>query len=173
MSYLNDVFRQTADNGYFDFARCQRPDGTIYGSPSGKCKKGKLIGDKDEVPAKRQRANKGMRLTEKIKAMSAADLKKIAKDPRLTERQRGKLEKLIRAKEGSNKPAEKKTVSAAADKGRKTRDLAADVRPATLLNQFSIQENHILILKIISWPRLRNYHMLNLFQNLLMLLLQI
>lgn len=130
MSYLNDVFRQTADEGYFDFARCQRPDGTIYGSPSGKCKKGTLIGDKEETGGKRQRSNRGMRLTEKIKSMSAADLKKVAQDPRLTDRQKSKLEKLIKAKEtSSNKPAQGRVSSAAADKGRKTRDLASDVSP--------------------------------------------
>lgn len=114
MSYLNDVFRQTADEGYFDFARCRRPDGTIYGSPSGVCKKGTLIGDDEDVPqrkSKRARSSsqsssegsKKMQLTAKIKAMSAADLKKVAADPRLSDRQKRKLNRLIKAKEGDEK----------------------------------------------------------------------
>ena len=39
MNYLDEVFKQTADEGYFDFTRCVRRDGTAYGS-SGKCRKG-------------------------------------------------------------------------------------------------------------------------------------
>lgn len=97
----NDFSEQ--GEGYLDFARCQRADGTIYGSP-GRCKQGKEIGAKEDTGGKRQRSNKGMRLTEKIKAMSASDLKKVAKDPRLSDRQRGKLEQLIKAKEGAQKP---------------------------------------------------------------------
>ena len=31
-----------------DFARCQRPDGSVYGT-SGQCRKGKEVGDKDVV----------------------------------------------------------------------------------------------------------------------------
>jgi hypothetical protein len=29
--WLENVFSQTADGGYFDFARCERADGTFYG----------------------------------------------------------------------------------------------------------------------------------------------
>jgi hypothetical protein len=99
-SYLQEIFAQTADGGYFDFARCQRSDGTIYGSPTDTCRKGTKIDD-DEVPAKAKKVadKKKMQLTAKIKAMSAKDLRKVAKDPRLSDRQKRTLNRLIKAKE--------------------------------------------------------------------------
>jgi hypothetical protein len=51
-----------------------------------------------------------MQLTAKIKAMSAADLQKIANDPRLSDRQKRKLNRLIKAKEAE---APKPTTAAA------------------------------------------------------------
>ena len=57
MSYLDDVFKQTADGGYFDFTRCQRPDGTYYGT-SGKCRKGKEAEAKEKAEAKTPKKNK-------------------------------------------------------------------------------------------------------------------
>ena len=104
MGYIDDVFRQTADGGYFDFARCQRDDGTIYASPTDTCRKGKKI-DADSAgnvkkPAK---SSDKMQLTAKIKAMSAADLKKVAADPRLSDRQKKKLNRLIKAKVAEEK----------------------------------------------------------------------
>jgi hypothetical protein len=109
MNYLNEVIRQTADEGYFDFARCRRKDGTIYGSPSGICKKGTLIGDDEDVSDRKSKRvssssqsssgeAKKMQLTAKIKAMSAADLQKVIDDPRLSDRQKRKLNRLIKAK---------------------------------------------------------------------------
>ena len=126
-SYLQEVYSQTADGGYFDFARCQRADGTIYGSP-GKCKKGKEIGAKEETPAKKPSADRKMQLTAKIKAMSAADLKKVAKDPRLSERQRGKLQELIAAKESQ----EKKVTTPAAKVARPVSQKGTDKMAAAL-----------------------------------------
>jgi hypothetical protein len=127
-SYLQEVYSQTADEGYFDFARCQRADGTIYGSP-GKCKKGKEIGAKEEAPAKgAAKPDRNMRLTAKIKAMSAADLKKVATDPRLSERQRGKLQELIAAKEAQ----EKKVTTPAARVARPVSQKGTDKMAAAL-----------------------------------------
>jgi hypothetical protein len=126
-SYLQEVYSQTADEGYFDFARCQRADGTIYGSP-GKCKKGKEIGAKEEAPAQKLSADRKMQLTAKIKAMSAADLKKVAKDPRLSERQRGKLQELIAAKEAQ----EKKVTTPAAKVARPVSQKGTDKMAAAL-----------------------------------------
>ena len=40
-----------------DFARCQRPDGSVYGS-RGQCRKGKEIGAKEETPKKEKKARK-------------------------------------------------------------------------------------------------------------------
>jgi hypothetical protein len=51
MNYLEEVFRQTADGGYFDFARCQRADGSFYGT-SGKCRQGNEVGAKEVQAAK-------------------------------------------------------------------------------------------------------------------------
>jgi hypothetical protein len=57
MSYLDDVYNQTADGSYFDFTRCQRPNGTYYGT-SGKCRKGAEVGAK-ELKRLKQAAAKG------------------------------------------------------------------------------------------------------------------
>lgn len=38
---------------FWDFVRCQRPNGTFYGSPSGRCRKGREVGPKEEAPAER------------------------------------------------------------------------------------------------------------------------
>jgi hypothetical protein len=110
-SYLQEVFSQTADEGYFDFARCQRDDGTIYASPTDTCRKGTKI-DADDVPAKGKKAvgDKKMRISKKIKAMSVDDLKKVASDPRLSDQQKQTLTRLIKAKE---EEAPKPTTAAA------------------------------------------------------------
>lgn len=42
----------------WDFVRCQRPNGTFYGSPSGRCKKGKEVGAKEEKAPKSKKAKK-------------------------------------------------------------------------------------------------------------------
>jgi hypothetical protein len=42
----------------WDFVRCQRPDGTFYGSPSGRCKKGKVVADKEERASKPKKSVK-------------------------------------------------------------------------------------------------------------------
>lgn len=110
MAHLDDVFRQTAAEGYFDFARCQRKDGSIYGSPTGTCRKGTLIGDDDAAKGQKPSAAGAgkMQLTAKIKAMSATDLQKIADDPRLSDRQKNKLQRLIKAKKTSEGTAASK-----------------------------------------------------------------
>jgi hypothetical protein len=41
--YLNEIYKQTADEGYFDYARCERPDGTFYGT-GGRCVLGTKVG---------------------------------------------------------------------------------------------------------------------------------
>lgn len=104
MNYLGEVFEQTADGGYFDFARCQRKNGTIYGSPTGTCRKGTLIPDEVEVKKTPTGGSQKMRLTAKIKAMSSAELQKVVDDPRLSASQRTNISRLIKvrkAEEGS------------------------------------------------------------------------
>lgn len=41
----------------WEFTRCQRPDGSVYGT-SGQCKKGKEVGAKEEVPKKEKGVKK-------------------------------------------------------------------------------------------------------------------
>lgn len=102
--HLNNVYQQTADGGYFDFARCQRKDGTIYASPTDTCRKGKRIdGDAPKGEKAPKSASKKMQLTAKIKAMSAADLEKVAADSRLSDRQKRTLNRLIKAKVAEEK----------------------------------------------------------------------
>jgi len=83
----------------YDFTRCVRKDGTIYGS-RGKCKQGTEIGAKEESQVKGKRGPKagGMRLTEKVKALGAEDLKKVLQDPRVTPKQRAVIEGLLKSK---------------------------------------------------------------------------
>jgi hypothetical protein len=89
----------------YDFTRCVRKDGTIYGS-RGKCKQGTEIGAKEESQVKGKRGPKagGMRLTEKIKGLGAEDLKKVLQDPRVTPKQRAVLEGLLKSKGGVKAP---------------------------------------------------------------------
>jgi len=58
---------------------------------------------KEVAPDKKKRGAKpgGMRVTEKIKALGAEDLKKVLSDPRLNDRQRGQLNKLLSEKSPS------------------------------------------------------------------------
>jgi hypothetical protein len=53
-SYLNEVFRQTADGGYFDYARCERADGTFYGT-GGRCVLGQKVGARQDAPSSGRR----------------------------------------------------------------------------------------------------------------------
>lgn len=127
MSYLDDVFKQTADGGYFDFARCQKPNGQIYGT-RGKCRSGVEIGAKEEVasvPKSAPAAKGATKLggakvgTEKrLLSLSVSQLKQLREDPRLYDYQKKKLDSIIAKKE-----------SEAPDPGRRTRDLASTVSP--------------------------------------------
>jgi hypothetical protein len=72
----------------WDFARCQRPDGSVYGS-RGECKKGTEIGAKEEVAAKPKKTRK-----EKVKELVA----------KATPEQKTKIKKALAAKK-SEEPA--------------------------------------------------------------------
>lgn len=125
MNYLDDVFKQTADGGYFDFARCQKPNGQIYGT-RGKCRSGVEIGAKEEttsVPKAAPAAKGAVKLggakvgTEKrLLSLSVSQLKQLREDPRLYDYQKKKIDSIIAKKE-----------SEAPDPGRRTRDLASAV----------------------------------------------
>jgi hypothetical protein len=84
----------------WDFARCQRADGTFYGT-RGKCRQGDEVGAKEEIP------------TEK--------LEKLKDSPKVTPEQREKIDKIIQERKGY-KPRER-----GEDSGRslvrKTKDL--------------------------------------------------
>jgi len=110
MNYLDEVFRQTADEGYFDFARCQRPNGTFYGT-GGTCRKGDKVGAAEAEPAAKKRGPKkgGMRLTKRVLEMSKGDLQKVLKDPRLNDAQKQRIQDIIAKKpsDPSQTPAAK------------------------------------------------------------------
>jgi hypothetical protein len=69
----------------WDFARCQRADGTFYGT-RGRCRQGDEVGAKEEIP------------TEK--------LEKLKSNPRVTAEQREKIDKIIEERKGY-KPKER------------------------------------------------------------------
>jgi hypothetical protein len=94
-----------AEGEVYDFTRCVRPDGTIYGS-RGKCRQGVEIGAKEVSEATPK--GKLMRVTAKIKAMPVEDLKRVLEDPRINSKQRKGIEKLIAAKNKSSRELEKR-----------------------------------------------------------------
>jgi len=88
MGYLDEVFKQTAGEGYFDFARCQRADGSHYGT-GGTCRKGDKVGAREVTAAP---AEKASRLTQKkIGSLSDEQLKSLIKNPKLLGYQRDRL----------------------------------------------------------------------------------
>lgn len=118
MNYLEEVFRQTADEGYFDFARCQRADGTFYGT-SGKCRSGDHVGAREVQAAKRAKAATGTQKPAKLGgakvgsekrllSLSVSQLKQLREDSRLYDYQKKKIDSIIAKKGGeSAKPAQK------------------------------------------------------------------
>ena len=84
LKYSESAEDQVAFEEAYDFARCQRPDGSFYGT-SGQCRKGKESGAK-EAPAKKARPPKGSP-AEKAKAW--AD-KQVAKDKKPTPAEKAK-----------------------------------------------------------------------------------
>jgi hypothetical protein len=96
MGYLNDVFKQTADGGYFDFARCQRADGTFYGT-AGRCKLGSEVGGVKVGTEK------------KLMGLTVDQLEKLAEDKRLYKYQRDKIKAVLDKKLAGAKQPDKKT----------------------------------------------------------------
>jgi hypothetical protein len=86
----------------WDFTRCQRPDGTIYGT-SGKCKKGSEIGAKEKPEAKPKKAKSPPKdkVEDKLSKLKPEQLKKLAEDPRLSPKQKSKVEKMAKGSEES------------------------------------------------------------------------
>jgi len=127
MSYLGEVFKQTANGGYFDFTRCQKSNGQIYGT-RGKCRSGTEIGAKEEAasapkaaPAAQKPAKLGgakVGSEKRLMALPVSQLQQLRADPRLYDYQKKKIDDVI-AKKGGEAP----------DPGRKARDLAADASP--------------------------------------------
>ena len=125
MSYLDDVFKQTADGGYFDFARCQRADGSFYGT-GGTCRSGDKVGAREVDPSKKSAAPVkaakaklgGVKVgTEKaLMALTSSQLKQLREDPRLYDYQKAKIDAVIAKKGGdaasSVKPSAKPASSA-------------------------------------------------------------
>jgi len=101
MSYLDEVFKQTADEGYFDFSRCQRADGSHYGT-GGTCRKGDKVGAREVTAAP---AEKASRLTQKkIGSLSDEQLKSLIKNPKLLGYQRDRLNQELDRRSSSDSP---------------------------------------------------------------------
>jgi len=95
---LDVFFSETANEGYMDFARCQRADGSVYGT-SGQCRQGKEVGAKEEKPKAKKSAaateqkqeEKGYKPKEREKRQGLKGLK----DRLLGGRGRGGLDSLV------------------------------------------------------------------------------
>jgi len=101
MGYLDEVFKQTAGEGYFDFARCQRADGSHYGT-GGTCRKGDKVGAREVTAAP---AEKASRLTQKkIGSLSDEQLKSLIKNPKLLGYQRDRLNQELDKRSSGDSP---------------------------------------------------------------------
>jgi hypothetical protein len=109
----------------WDFTRCQRPNGTFYGT-RGKCKSGDEVGAK-ELPAPKAKKAAAKKTTAKpamnAKAKAALDkatpeqLEKLKSNPKVTPAQKKVLDKAIAEKtEKAKKPESKKAAAAKPDK---------------------------------------------------------
>jgi len=110
MNYLEEVYRQTADGGYFDFARCQRADGSFYGT-GGTCRIGDKVGAREADPSKKAGKVKlgGVKVgTDKaLMALTTSQLKQLREDPRLYDYQKVKIDAVIAKKGGEAAPSAK------------------------------------------------------------------
>ena len=97
----------------YDFTRCVRPDGSAYGT-GGKCRKGTEqvkeiipnIRGKAKEPKKKVTPGR-MRLTARVKSLPVKELKKILVDPRLNDKQREQVNKLLAKRKPSSASATK------------------------------------------------------------------
>ena len=108
----------------FDFARCQRPDGSFYGT-AGKCRSGDPVGARKveasrrakSAPAARKPAKLGgakVGSSKRLMTLSVSQLKQLREDPRLYKYQQKKIDDII-AKKGAE-PSKPKTKTTAAAK---------------------------------------------------------
>lgn len=100
MSYLDEVFKQTADGGYFDFSRCVRPDGSAYGT-GGTCRIGTRQDKEDEPGKAPEKAGAGRLTQKKIGSLSDEQLKSLIKSPKLYDYQRERLQQELDKRGGS------------------------------------------------------------------------
>jgi len=92
----------------YDFTRCVRQDGSAYGT-GGKCRKGTEqvkeiipnIRGKAKEPEKKVTPGR-MRLTARVKSLPVKELKKILVDPRLNDKQREQVNKLLAKRKPSS-----------------------------------------------------------------------
>jgi hypothetical protein len=97
----------------YDFTRCVRQDGSAYGT-GGKCRKGTEqvkeinpnIKGKAKEPEKKVTPGR-MRLTARVKSLPVKELKKILVDPRLNDKQREQVNKLLAKRKPSSASATK------------------------------------------------------------------
>ena len=101
----------------YDFTRCVRKDGSAYGT-GGKCRKGTeqvkeinpRIREKAKEPEEKVTPGR-MRLTARVKSLSVKELKKVLDDPRLNDKQREQVNKLLTERKPSSASAKKVSVA--------------------------------------------------------------
>ncbi len=95
-------FNEEALEAVYDFARCQRPDGSFYGT-SGQCRKGAPAGAKEKdavAPAPTKTTSKDpvksvLKEQEKTKQFMKEESARLSKDPKIVERStQAKIRKL-------------------------------------------------------------------------------
>jgi hypothetical protein len=125
---LVEQFYEFSEDGEatFDFARCQRANGTFYGT-AGKCRSGNEVGAKEVEAAKSAKgtpaAQKPAKLggakvgsEKRLLALSVSQLKQLREDPRLYDYQKKKIDSII-AKKGAE-PSKKPSATPAAKAAR-------------------------------------------------------
>lgn len=86
----------------WDFTRCQRPNGTFYGT-AGKCKSGDAVGAKEKAEAKPKKTKAAAALEK----ATPEQLEKLKSHPKVTPAQKAKLDKAIAEKKAVPKESAK------------------------------------------------------------------
>jgi hypothetical protein len=100
LGYSEETFAKVSGivEDLYEFVRCQRPNGKVYGTRF-RCKPPAVdIGEKGEQP--KAQKSRGMRIGKAVKSLPVEGLEKLLKDPRVKPHQAAKLRQLIDEKKG-------------------------------------------------------------------------
>jgi hypothetical protein len=121
LGYSEETFAKVSGivEDLYEFVRCQKPSGKVYGTRF-RCKPPAVdIGQKQEQPKAPVAKVRGMRVGKTVKNLPVESLEKLLKDPRVKPHQAAKIQKLIDEKKGpepspkATNKSESKTESAA------------------------------------------------------------